>query len=109
MTGASRLIDSLRLVKDADEIAFMTQAQKLTDDAFAHILNFITPERTELEVALELEFYMRAHGSEGTAFETIAVSGANSSKPHGVPGDRKLTPNASPWISARAGTATAPT
>lgn len=94
MTGASRLIDSLRLVKDADEIAFMTQAQKLTDDAFAHILNFITPERTELEVALELEFYMRAHGSEGTAFETIAVSGANSSKPHGVPGDRKLTPNA---------------
>ena len=52
MTGASRSIDSLRLVKDADEIAFMTQAQKLTDDAFAHILNFITPERTELEVAL---------------------------------------------------------
>ena len=28
MTGASRLLDSLRLVKDADEIAFMTQAQK---------------------------------------------------------------------------------
>ncbi len=94
MTGASRLIESLRLFKDADEIAFMTEAQKLTDDAFSHILGFITPERTELEVALELEFYMRAHGSEGTAFDTIAVSGANSSKPHGVPGDNRLTPNA---------------
>lgn len=94
MTGGSRLFSSLRIIKDAEEIEFMTRAQKLTDDAFAHILNFITPERTELEVALELEFYMRAHGSEGTAFETIAVSGANSSKPHGVPGDNKLTPNA---------------
>ena len=50
----------------------------------------ITPDRTEIEVALELEFFMRAHGSEGTAFETIAVSGTNSSRPHGTPRDVKL-------------------
>ncbi len=88
--GGSKLIDGLRLYKDEDEIAKMTKAQKLTDDAFAHILDFITPDRTEVEVALELEFYMRAHGSEGTAFETIAVSGTNSSRPHGVPRPVKL-------------------
>ncbi len=88
--GGSKLIDGLRLFKDEDEIAKMTKAQKLTDDAFAHILNFINPDRTEVEVALELEFYMRAHGSEGTAFETIAVSGTNSSRPHGVPRPVKL-------------------
>ncbi len=90
LPGGSRLIEGLRLYKDADEIAKMTKAQKLTDDAFAHILNFINPDRTEVEVALELEFYMRAHGSEGTAFETIAVSGTNSSRPHGVPRPVKL-------------------
>ncbi len=90
LTGGSRLLERLRLYKDATEIACMTEAQRLTDDAFTHILDFITPERTELEVALELEFYMRAHGSEGTAFETIAVSGANSSRPHGVPRPVKL-------------------
>ncbi len=88
--GASSLIDGLRLFKDEAEIAKMQKAQDLTDAAFAHILNFINPDRTEVEVALELEFFMRAHGSEGTAFETIAVSGTNSSRPHGVPRPVKL-------------------
>ncbi len=88
--GGSAMIEKLRLIKDEAEINAMTRAQAITDAAFAHILNFITPDRTELEVALELEFFMRAHGSEGTAFETIAVSGTNSSRPHGVPRDVKL-------------------
>ena len=88
--GASALIDGLRLYKDADEIAVMQRAQDITDAAFAHILDFITPERTEIEVALELEFFMRAHGAEGVAFETIAVSGTASSLPHGVPRPVKL-------------------
>lgn len=90
LTGGSKLLERLRMIKDEQEIEWMKQAQKLTDDAFTHILGFITPERTELEVALELEFFMRAHGSEGTAFETIAVSGSNSSRPHGVPRNVKL-------------------
>ncbi len=88
--GASKLIDDLRLYKDEGEIAKMSRAQALTDAAFAHILNFINPDRTEVEVALELEFFMRAHGSEGTAFDTIAVSGSASSRPHGVPRPVKL-------------------
>ena len=58
--------------------------------AFAHILKFITPNMTEIEVALELEFFMRRMGSEGTAFDTIAVSGSASSLPHGVPRNVKL-------------------
>ena len=90
VSGGSALIDDLRIYKDEAEIEKMTRAQKLTDDAFAHILGFITPDRTELEVALELEFFMRAHGSEGTAFDTIAVSGTQSSRPHGVPRPVKL-------------------
>lgn len=94
LTGGSRLIDGLRTFKDEAEIESMKKAQALTDAAFEHILGFITPERTELEVALELEFFMRARGSEGTAFDTIAVSGPNSSKPHGVPGPVRLTKNA---------------
>ena len=90
LSGASAMLDALRLYKDEDEIAAMTRAQAVTDAAFAHILNFITPDRTEIEVALELEFFMRAHGSEGTACEAIAVSGTNSSRPHGTPRDVKL-------------------
>ena len=89
-TGASAMLTQLRIFKDESEINAIRRAQKITDDAFTYILSYITPDRTELDVALELEFFMRARGSEGTAFETIAVSGTNSSRPHGVPRPVKL-------------------
>ena len=89
-SGASGILNDLRIFKDADEIECIKRAQKITDDAFSHILNYITPERTEIDVALELEFFMRSHGSEGTAFETIAVSGKATALPHGVPRPVKL-------------------
>ena len=41
-------------------------------------------------MALELDYFMRKNGAEGSAFQTIAVAGENSSLPHGVPGDRPL-------------------
>ena len=90
LPGASAILDGLREFKDAGEIEKMTRAQQITDAAFAHILNFINPDRTEVEVALELEFFMRSKGAESTAFQTIAVSGSASSLPHGVPRPVKL-------------------
>lgn len=84
-TDASSLIDGLRLYKDEDEISQMQKAQDIADAAFSHILTYINPDRTEIDVALELEFFMRAHGAECVSFETIAVSGTASSLPHGVP------------------------
>lgn len=83
-------LDDLREYKDEDELDKIVKAQEITDKAFSHILGFISPDRTEKEVALELEFFMRAHGAEAVAFETIAVSGPASSLPHGVPSDVKL-------------------
>ena len=88
--GASKIADGLRLYKDADEIEKMKKAQAITDAAFAHIINVLTPGMTEIEAALELEFFMRRNGSEGVAFDTIAVSGSASSLPHGVPRNVKL-------------------
>ncbi len=86
----SLTINSLRQIKAPDEIALIKQAQKITDKAFSHILNHIKVGVSEREIALELEFYMRSLGSEGAAFNTIAVSGKNSSLPHGVPSDKPL-------------------
>ena len=57
--GASALIDTLRLYKDEDELAAMQKAQNIADAAFAHVLEWLTPNMTEIEVALELEFFMR--------------------------------------------------
>lgn len=89
-SGASAILSELRLFKDEEELSIIERAQHITDAAFSHILSWIRPEMTEIEVALELEFFMRRNGAEGIAFDTIAVSGTNSSRPHGVPRAVKL-------------------
>ena len=75
----------VRQIKTPDELENMAKAQAITDAAFAHILKVMTPTMTEIEVALELEFFMRKNGADGLAFETIAVSGSASALPHGKP------------------------
>ena len=88
--GASALLSELRLCKEDAELEVIARAQSITDAAFAHILECMQPEMTEIEVALELEFFMRKNGAEALAFDTIAVSGTNSSRPHGVPRNVRL-------------------
>ena len=88
--GASKMLNAQRAVKLPYEIDRMSRAQEITDAAFAHILSFISPEVTERDLALEIEFFMRKNGAEAAAFNTIAVSGPASSLPHGVPSDVKI-------------------
>lgn len=83
-------ISSFRQVKEDWEIEYMKQAQAITDLAFAEICKILKPGMTEKEAATELIYCLLKNGSEGLAFDPIVVSGPNSSKPHGVPGERKL-------------------
>ena len=85
-----RIIGDMRAIKSAGEISLIKSAQDITDRAFTYILSKIQPEKTEREIALDLEFFMRKEGSEGIAFDTICVSGKNSSKPHGVPSGKTI-------------------
>ena len=84
----SKNLSTLRSIKSEEEISLIKEAQKLTDDTFSYILNFIKAGKTEREIMLEMEFYMRKLGSEGVSFDFIVVSGKNSSLPHGVPTDK---------------------
>ncbi|MBE6678897.1 MAG: aminopeptidase P family protein [Ruminococcaceae bacterium] len=84
------VIEEMRRYKDRGEVEKILAAQKITDDAFEHILKVMTPDMTELDVAVELEFFMRKAGAEEKSFDTIAVSGSTSSLPHGVPRNVKL-------------------
>ena len=83
-------INGLREVKSGQELSLIKSAQELTDKAFSYILERICVGRTEKEIALDLEFFIRKNGAEGVAFDFIAVSGKNSSLPHGVPSDKAL-------------------
>lgn len=84
-TGAGALLSELRMRKDAEEIAIIGEAQEITDAAFTHILTYLHEGLREIDVALELETFMRRQGADGISFDTIAVSGSASSLPHGVP------------------------
>ncbi len=84
------LVDKMREIKDAGEIENIVTAQRIAEKSLDRLLTLITPEMTEIEVALELEYGMRKFGAEKPSFDTIAVSGSASSRPHGEPRNVKL-------------------
>ena len=83
-------LDTLRQVKDATEIENIRKACKIADDAFVKILEVIKPGVREIDIAAELEYFMRKLGAEKPAFTTIVASGWRGSLPHGTATDKKI-------------------
>ncbi|MGO8870448.1 MAG: M24 family metallopeptidase [Acidimicrobiales bacterium] len=93
------LVEGLRTVKDAGEIARMERAASIADQALADVLPLLaaagrptngTRVLTEARFAAALDHAMRERGAEESAFETIVASGENSAKPHARPADRQI-------------------
>ena len=84
------MLNELRITKTEEEVNFMIAAQRIAERALDDLLGKLTYEMTEKEVAAELEYLMKRYGAENISFDTIAVSGSNSSSPHGVPRNVKL-------------------
>lgn len=84
------LIEKLRLIKSGAEIKILKEAADIADAAFKHIIDFIRPGITELEVANELEFFMRGCGAASSSFDTIVASGYRSAMPHGVASEKVI-------------------
>ncbi len=68
------LIEELREVKDEEEVAIIEKACAIADQGFAFVLEMIKPGMTEIEVANQLDFFMRSKGASGVSFETIVAS-----------------------------------
>ena len=90
MKEASGLLDSLRASKDEEELEAMICAQRIAEKSLEETLAWMQVGMTEKEVAAYLEYRMISNGAEKKSFDTIIASGPNSSKPHAVPGERKL-------------------
>lgn len=86
----SRIIGEMRSVKTNEELRLITNAQRIAEGAFEDILEFIKPGVTEREIALRLNDTMLRAGAEDISFETIALSGVNTSMPHGVPSEKPV-------------------
>ncbi len=87
----SNLIERRRLNKNDAELELLTQAAEITDAAFTHILGFLEPGRREVEIALEIESFMRLAGAS-LSFEIIVASGPRTAMPHGLASQRVMKP-----------------
>ena len=69
------LVEKVRLVKDADEIALIRRAITLADECFAFMRTMIRSGMTEVAVAWEMEMYMRGRGAQKLSFDSIVGAG----------------------------------
>lgn len=86
--GLSGKLSEIRMVKTPDEIGKIITAQRITERAYTEVLNLLRPGVTERRIAVELEHLIHVYGGERVAFDLICITGANTSLPHGVPGER---------------------
>ncbi|HWD37857.1 MAG TPA: Xaa-Pro peptidase family protein [Fimbriimonas sp.] len=89
LVSAPDLISRLRMVKGGDEIEKIREACLFADAIFEFLLPLIQPGRTEYDVQLDLEFFIRRH-RHSLAFPPIVVSGERSARPHGKASDKPL-------------------
>ncbi|MDR3663012.1 MAG: Xaa-Pro peptidase family protein [Mycobacterium sp.] len=92
LVRAPGLVEALREVKDAGEIAVLRLACEAADAALKDLVEAggLRPGRTEKEVGRDLESRMLDHGADGVSFATIVATGANSAIPHHRPTDAVL-------------------
>lgn len=90
LSPVNALVETLRALKEPEEIEFITQAVKISDEAFNYIEETIDSGITEKKVAWEIEKFMRDQGSQTVPFEIIVASGTNAAMPHAKPSTRTI-------------------
>ena len=83
-------ISELRMIKTPEEKETLIKAQRIAESAFKKVLPLIKPGVAERDIAIEFDYLLRKGGAKEVSFETIVVSGVNSSKPHGVPSEKLI-------------------
>jgi Xaa-Pro aminopeptidase len=86
---AVNIIESVRTIKDASEIATIRTAASISSQALQRTLHYIKPGIIESELAGILDLQIRKLGARNS-FETIVAFGPNASRPHHQPSKRKL-------------------
>jgi Xaa-Pro aminopeptidase len=84
------LVEGLRRVKDAGELARLAAAATIADRALARVRPQLAHGPTEEAFGRTLDFEMRELGASGPSFETIVASGPNAAMPHHRPGPRTI-------------------
>ena len=84
------LVDDMRLVKDAQEIALMRRSARIAAAAHRRAMQATRPGRSEHEIEAELLYEFRRNGAQFPAYSPIVAGGANSCVLHYVLNDAPL-------------------
>lgn len=76
------LVEDLRAIKGAAELATLRRAIAITDEGFKAWLPLLRPDISERQAAWLLEMALHDHGADGISFETIVGAGPNGANPH---------------------------
>ena len=90
LVSVDGLVESLRAIKEPEEIELITKASAISDSAFEYIEDIIHIGMSEKEVAWEIEKFMREQGSQSIPFDSIVASGPNSALPHAQPSEHAI-------------------
>lgn len=90
LVSATHEFMKARQIKNAEEIANLKEAARISDIAYAETVKIIKEGITEKEIAAYIEYIQRINGADDKSFETIIASGYRSAMPHGVASDKKI-------------------
>ncbi len=78
----------IRNVKSKEELEYLKEANRIAEASLAELLNHIKPGKSEKELQAYFDYLMAKNGSDGLSFDTILLTGAHTSLPHGVPSNK---------------------
>lgn len=84
------VIEKLREVKDANEVAILRRSTQLASEGFEALMSYAKVGVTERQVSNWLNNWMLEHGAQKPSFDTIVASGFRSALPHGSATDKQL-------------------
>ena len=84
------LVESLRAVKDAEELDAIRRATEVTDRAYEALQQEQFSGRTEKELVWRMTELFHEHGADEEAFATDIGAGPTAASPHAMPGDHVI-------------------
>lgn len=84
------LVESVRLIKDEEEIARLKASAALLEELMARTIEQVRADVTELDVAVQFESAARKATGRPLPFEPIIASGPRAALPHGVSSKRTI-------------------
>lgn len=86
---SSPILQEIRGVKEAEEIAIMQTACNITEKGFRRLLGFVKPGVWEYEIEAELLYEFIRNRSKGFAYTPIIASGNNANVLHYIENNRE--------------------